>query len=472
MMLRMLPRMCRWAVAPLISVWMISVASADEPAAPEPAASEPPPAGPPTRAELEELKAQNRELREQLDQLKEDLQQTDQRVDKLAPLAAKVTGYMDFGFFAVTGTGAGIRSDLVHFYFPEFGAITDAWVFMGDPLSTAVNARGEPATTGESRAIRFDSIKSKGPTFLINSLNVGLFAQVASHTLLTAKFDLVPRSRDVSKDGLFLADFVDVRLAYAEHRIARKWVDLALFAGKFDSVIGFEYRSQEAPTRIEVTPSLICRYTCGYPLGVKARALFAGGKLGLNAAITNGSSFVELFPFQDEIDTNAFKTGSGRLHVAPARGLELGVSGSYGAQDLQTDDSVRQWMYGVDFHYHRQDLVLRGEFVQGRAKGATENAATPCDKAPCLRFKGAYGLVGYRLTNVIMPYVRVDWRDALHRNGPSFVYISQLARATSGIHLTLTPNLVLKAEYTFDRELGRIPQFNNDVFTSSLVVTY
>jgi hypothetical protein len=91
---------------------------------------------------------------------------------------------------------------------------------------------------------------------------------------------------------------------------------------------------------------------------------------------------------------------------------------------------------------------------------------------PCLQFKGAYGLVGYRVTNIVMPYVRVDWRDALHRNGASFVYISELGRLTSGIRLNLTPNLIVKAEYTLNRELGRIPQFNNDVFTSALVVTY
>jgi Putative beta-barrel porin-2, OmpL-like. bbp2 len=458
----------------------VPAASADEPATPAtPAATAAAAAaaaaadGPPTRAEIEELKEQNRELREELELLKEDLQQTDQRVDKLSPLAAKVTGYMDFGFYYVSGNGSGLRTDFDHYYFPEYSYIEDSWVFMGDPLSTAINARGEPATTGESRAITYDPIKSKGPTFIINSLNVGLFAQVAKSTLLQAKFDLVPRSLDPSnKDRLFLADFVDVRLAYLEHRITRKWIDLALFAGKFDSVVGFEYRSQEAPTRIEVTPSLICRYTCGYPLGLKARALFADGLFGLNVAITNGTSFNELFPFYDEVDSNQLKTGSARLHIAPLRGAELGVSGSYGAQDRQASDDVRQWMYAVDFHLHRHDLVLRGEFVNGRAKGETEPGLQPCNLAPCLRFKGAYGLLGYRLTNIVMPYVRVDWRDALHRNGASFVYISQVGRATAGLRLALTQNLVVKAEYTYNHELGRAPLFNDDVLTSSLVVTY
>ena len=239
-------------------------------------------------------------------------------------------------------------------------------------------------------------------------------------------------------------------------------------------MIGFEYRSQEAPSRVGVTPSLICRYTCGRPIGLKARALFFDGAIGLNVAVTNGCHFSELFQFQDEIDTNAMKTGAGRLSFAPRFGA--GSSSASPARTAprtsRTRTSVRQWMYGVDAHYHRQNLELRAEFVQGRANGKTEEDEPPCGVAPCLQFKGAYGLLGYRVTNIVMPYVRVDWRDALHRKGASFVYISELWRATPGIRLALTANLIMKVEYTFNRELGRIPQFPNDVFTSSLVVTY
>jgi hypothetical protein len=71
-----------------------------------------------------------------------------------------------------------------------------------------------------------------------------------------------------------------------------------------------------------------------------------------------------------------------------------------------------------------------------------------------------------------MPYARVDWRDALHRSGASFIYISQLLRVTAGLHFELGTAVIVKAEYTVNRELGRIPQFDDDVFTSSLVVRY
>jgi hypothetical protein len=305
-------------------------------------------------------------------------------------------------------------------------------------------------------------------------LNVGLFAEVGDHVVFTAKVDVLPRGRDVSDfDGLFLGDYLDVRLAYLEYRIERPWMKLELFAGKFDSVIGFEYRSQEAPTRIEVTPSLICRYTCGYPIGLKARARWLDDALTLNVAVTNGSHFSEGFPFYDEVDSNHVKTLAGRVSYQVIRGFELGASGMLGAQDNQPRDDVYQWLFGFDMHYHQRHFVLRAEYVQGRADGVTEPTSTwPCDETACIEFKGLYGLLGLRLTNVVMPYLRGDWRDALHEHGASFVYISKLFRVTPGLRLDLTENLVLKAEYTFNRELGGIPQFPNDVFTSALVVKY
>jgi hypothetical protein len=460
-----------------------SIVHADEPpvapdsgsTTPEPADAAPSPSLLP--GELEKVQLENQELREQIEFLREDLKHVEDQVETLLPIAAKVTGYLDFGFFHVGGDGSGIRSDIGYNNFPEYAAsgIPDSWVFMGDPLSVAVNARGEPATTGESRALRFDGVKAGGATFLVNTLNVGLFAEVGRNAIFTSKIDFLPRGRDISQpDGVFLGDFVDIRLAYLEYRVRRTWMNVSVFAGKFDSAVGFEYRSQEAPTRIEVTPSLICRYTCGYPVGIKARAQFFSDALVLNVAVTNGSSFTEGFAFHNEVDTNNFKTVSGRVSYSlpSIRELELGVSGSFGAQDNQTNEQVYQWMYGADVHFHRQNFVFRGELIKGRAKGETDPGAERCGLTPCIEFKGAYGLVGYRVTNIVMPYVRVDWRDALHQNGASFVYLSELWRTTPGIRLTLTANVTIKAEYTVNRELGRIPQFANDVFTSALVVKY
>src|SRR4029079_16076309 len=112
------------------------------------------------------------------------------------------------------------------------------------------------------------------------------------------------------------------------------------FLGKFDSVIGIEYRSRKAKQRFGITPSLIARYTTGTPVGIKVRSRLGPNDLVTVAgAWTNGSSVIEPFHFYDETDSNAGKTVSGRVSIAPPPPvlLELGVSGLYCAQDRPVD---------------------------------------------------------------------------------------------------------------------------------------
>lgn len=413
------------------------------------------------------------QLEDRLAQLEDDNAALERRVHDLGPLSARFSGYLDVGFFATTGDGAGTRTDVGNVHFPEYaGIVPGSWVFMGDPLSTTINSRGEPADTGESRAVTFDPIHSRGnSTFLVNALNLGLLVGVGDTASLIGSVDFVPRGRDVSNPmGLFVGDYLDVKLAYAEWRPALEHVSLALQAGKFDSVLGREYRSLESTDRTGVTPSLICRYICGRPIGVKARVKALDDALVLNVAVTNGGHGIEGFPFSNETDTNQFKTLAGRLSYLVARRIDLGVSGAFGAQDLQSDDGVRQWHAGGDLHVDWRDLELTAELVHGRANGKT--SAIACDLAPCIHYTGAYGSLSYRLTNRLEPYARVDWRDAVHRSGASFVYISQLVRFTVGVRAELGAHVIVKAEATHDRELGRLPQIPDDVLTTSLVVKY
>jgi hypothetical protein len=64
----------------------------------------------------------------------------------------------------------------------------------------------------------------------------------------------------------------------------------------------------------------------------------------------------------------------------------------------------------------------------------------------------------------------MDWRDARHQNGIDFVYESHTLRATVGVHAEVTSRIIGKLEYTWNRELGNIPQFADDIITSSIVV--
>lgn len=426
------------------------------------------------------LEAENGRLWEELRLLREDQGSVGRRLQQLAAqVSGRLTGYLDFGFFWVAGDGTGIRKDTGHEHFPEYQDVPDSWVFMGDPLSTTVNSRGEPADTGESRAVTFNPIHNHGAAAaIVNALNVAIFAGLGPDLTLNGSIDFVPRSRNVSDPGgVGLGDFIDVKLAYLEYTLPIERVDLRLSAGKFDSVLGIEYRSEESPDRIGVTPSLICRYTCGRPLGAKARLRLPRDRLTVALAVSNGSHGIEGFPFYNEIDANDFKTLAGRIATRQGLGvgvgLEIGASGAFGAQDFQADNGVYQWHYGLDLRLVLRDLDLRAEFVQGSATGKDDAAMrVPCGLAPCLSYRGAYGLLAYRLWNWLQPYARVDWRDALHRSGQSFVYISELMRATLGVRAEVGTNVIFKAEYTFNVELGRIPQFPDDIFTSSMVVKY
>lgn len=425
----------------------------------------------------ERLQRELGKLRQEIDVLREEQAATNEQVRTLLPLATRFSGYLDMGFFYVGGDGTGLRYDAGYLTLPEYsGIVPDSWVFLGDPLATAINSRGDPADTGDSRAVTLNPIDSNGkPSLIINNVNLALFAGLTENLQVNALIDFVPRGRNVSNpDGLFLGDYIDVKLAYAEYRVPVSTWGLSLYAGKFDSVLGYEYRVQESPDRITVTPSLICRYTCGRPIGLKARFSWLDSRLTLALALTNGSNFVEQFPIYDEVDSNYFQTGSTRLayKIPVGAGLEIGVSGSLGIQDQQADPNVLQWHYGIDLHFDIRGFELQAEFVQGRANGKSRPGSIPCDEAQCLEYKGAYGLAAYRITNWLMPYLRVDFRQALHQSGASFVYNSDAVRFTGGLRFELGTHVIAKAEYTHVREVGRLPDFPDDVFTSSLILKY
>src|SRR5204862_1878561 len=143
-----------------------------------------------------------------------------------------------------------------------------------------------------------DAIHDAGPTFLVNTAALDLYAGVHDDLSVTTFIDFLPRGRVVSDpDGLFLGDYLDVKLAFAEWQPHVPGGELAIQAGKFDSVVGYEYRVQEAPDRTTVTPSLVCRYVCGHPIGLKARGQWLDHKLVTNVAVTTGSNFSESFGF-------------------------------------------------------------------------------------------------------------------------------------------------------------------------------
>lgn len=408
-------------------------------------------------AALEESLAQNKLVTDRLNQ----------RLEAASAVQVQFFGYIDVGFFAVGGNGSGVRKDLGRMV-PGTGDLLASWVFIGDPLSTAINSRGDVADLGDSRAIHFDPIHSQGrPSFLVNAVNLGLSGAIGDELTMQAMIDFLPR--DALITGAALGDFIDVKLAWARWERPLGPVRFALSAGKFDSLHGLEYRAQEANTRLTVTPSLMCRYTCGRAVGLKAQLFLLEGALEAAVSLTNGSNQQELFPWANESDWNGFKTVSARL-LGRVNGLELTVSGMIGAQDRQPDDTLLQWHVGGGARLTRGNFLAQAEFMGGRSPGKMEGGV-PCAAASCIVYLGAYGLFAYKIAQVVSPYLRVDWRNSSMRAGRQYAYESNELRATVGLRVEPVKRLALKAEYTFNTELFGVP-FDDNVFTSSVVASW
>ena len=381
------------------------------------------------------------------------------------------SGYIDFGLFVPQGNGAGYVQDFGHQTLNRAPYTSYNWVFLGDILAPAVNTRGEVADLGDAPGVsRFDSINSRGaPGFAINEVNLRLAARPAPNAILTASVNLAPRTGN----EFALGDVFDVDIAQLE------WLPTdsqrtSIFVGKVDSVLGIEYRERKSNRRFGVTPSLIARYTTGTAVGLKLRSKFGEDDwLVIAAAVTNGSNTTEQFHFYDELDSNAAKTASGRLSVRlplPAQlqaQAEIGFSGSYGAQDRTTSNEHAMWFFGPDLLAEVGAVVVKAQWLKGRAPGDATQQAYQLD----LR-GGGYLEINAMLTSSWGLLGRAEYRDAFVALGTDRAYLTKSWRATGGIRCVVSRWAAVKAEVLRNGEYGEIPQVRNDVFTSSVVLSY
>ena len=394
------------------------------------------------------------------------LAQAEQLLRNSQPIVT-LGGYVDLGYFVPRGNnGAGYVEDFGHQLFPAYGNF--GWVFLGDILAPAVNSRGEVADLGDAPGVdRYDSINSRGaPGFIANEINLTLRSALTPTALVTASLNFTPRTGN----GFNLGDVFDADIAQIE------WLPTdsqrtSIFVGKTDSVLGIEYRDRKSDKRFGITPSLMARYTTGTALGVKIRSKFGSTDwLVVAAALTNGSNTVEMWHFYDEIDSNAGKTASGRLSVRLPLPfwLELGASGSYGAQDRATDTAHPMWFVGGDMLAHIGGHVdLKAQYLKGSADGEASQGVYG------LRLHGGgYLEVDAMLTSSFGLIGRGEYRDALVWLGAERAYLTKGWRATGGVRWVATTRAVFKAEYLRNGEYGRIPNIADDVFTTSLVVSF
>jgi len=346
-------------------------------------------------------------------------------------------------------------------------------VFLGDLLSPAVNSRGEAADLGDPTGApdRFDSVNSGGaPGFIVNEVNLTLTAGLGESALATASVNFAPRTGS----NFNLGDFFDVDIAQLEWLPTRSG-KTSVFIGKFDSVLGIEYRDRKASQRFGITPSLISRYTVGTALGLKVRTKLGPDDLVVLAgAVTNGSFTTEQFHFYNEIDTNAGKTGSGRLSLHPPLpfDLEVGISGSYGAQDRSPNSNGAMWFWGGDLLAHVATVDVKAQYLRGGAPG------DPLNGVYGLKLHGGgYLEVDWMITSMLGILGRGEFRDAFvwlgdpaSPEGANRAYLTKSWRATGGVRVVFSDRIVLKAEYLRNGEYGRIPEIPNDIFTMSLLL--
>lgn len=445
-------------------------APADPAPAPAPAAVDPD--GPTIKDLLErteDLEVANKEQATKLRAL-------DAEIEQLKPLrslirSVAISAFIDVGAFAVAGNGAGIRSDFLHQHYPGYAnTVAGQWVFMGDPFTTMINSLGDPAETGDSREVENDAINSSGrPSIIVNSIGLAIGKTVRDDIRIEALAQLLPRPGE---------DTLEISYARVQYKPSTKH-DFYLDAGKIDPVLGVEYRAQDAHRRLGVTPSLICRYTCGRPIGIDAR--YVGTRTNLSAAIINGDNFEERFSPDDQLRANKLPSIAGHVEwkFPVGQALWLGASGAIGPQDGQPKLDVHQYHVGFDLNLiDLEGFDATAEYVQGKQQGATSGdplaermvgvERAGCDLADCLDYKGAYLLVSRRFERWI-PYARFDWRQATHQRGADFVYEARSVRGTFGLHVDLTSHVRAKLEYNWNHELG-VPSFPHDVITSSIVV--
>ena len=413
-----------------------------------------------------EDRVEDNELR--IEQLESQLEQLQVELAR----RVRLTGYADVGFFAPFGNGGvGWRRDVGFTEFPKF-ADRFAWVFLGDILATSVNTRGEAASLGDAPAAeRFDSIDSTGaPSFIANEVNLRTEVALASSAFVRTSINFVPRTgREFA-----LGDFFDVDIAELE------WVPiegLSVFAGKMLPVFGIEYKERKSDQRFGITPSLVHRYTSGPQLGLKVRGKLFGDWLILALAGTNGAPTTEQFHFYSEIDTNSGKTVNGRVAINFPIGdfvgallgdaLEIGVSGVWGPQDRAQDRDGATWFAGLDLTYRSANFAVKGQWIFGASDGEEQERVWALD----LRNSG-YVEVNWLALPWLGVWVRGGLRDADVSLTNERIYITRSWRLTGGLKIVFNKHAELKAEYVHNGEFGEVEPFENDIFTSSLVLSY
>ncbi|HEY7372324.1 MAG TPA: hypothetical protein VIF57_09215 [Polyangia bacterium] len=416
-----------------------------------------------------------------------------------APVASPlvITGYVDVGYAKAQGDGTS---------FPAGDTRVPA-DYGVDPFATAVNSRGEVASTDAGGRFTNGFLpRSAGiggtPSFLINTASFDVrYTPAQAPVMVFTRVQLLPRFENpgqssstgtgssVATTTQNMAAFqrtLEGTRVFVEQAFGRvtplKSAELAISLGKFDSVFGIEYLDNQANFRIGITPSLMARYTTGQSIGAKVffrRQFMTGTAVSINAAATNSGTFVEALQGPDRSLTGV-PVASARLgleHNLARVSVKVGASGSYGPRNDQLDREALQRLWGADARLYAFGLSLSGEYVHVQEdEGSADGKVTGLGVFPFgsgFQARGFWTQLAYEIPVPgaplrFVPYGRYERR---HAQFQGFVPVD-VDRATFGLHVDLWDNVQLKGEVVLNRELDSTPSVPNNVYTSSAVWTW
>jgi hypothetical protein len=387
----------------------------------------------------------------------------------------RLTGYVDIGFAKAFGDGTSFS--------PQDTRVPQDYGV--DTFAPMVNSRGEVASTNSGgRFLNGFLPRSVGiggkPSFLLNTLSADVRFQPRGLPLFFfARVQVMPRF-----SGAGDATRLELQQAFG------RWSpfsahELAISLGRFDSVFGIEYLENEANLRVNITPSLIARYTTGQSLGAKAfyrRQLPAlQSALSVNLALTNSGTRIEaLVP--TSLSLTGVPVASGRLgyelnlqHLQ----VKLGVSGLYGPRADQRAVTSRQMAIAGDVRISAFGVSLAGEFLRliderGRFEGKATGQPTTAELASAFDVWGGWARLAYTLPFTTEALTGVTLYGRYERRHARFEGYTPIAtdRITVGARVDLYEVLALKAEVLLNREHVGAPSVDNDVVTASAVFTW
>jgi hypothetical protein len=387
--------------------------------------------------------------------------------------ALRISGYLDAGWARATGNGSSFKQgDTV---LPaDYGV---------DAFAPAVNSRGDVASNSSGGLFtngflpRSVGIGGHAGAFL-STVDVDLQYAPASVPLLGfVRLQVLPRFGPSGDQTRVLAEQAFVRWLPIHTE------ELALAAGRSDSVFGIEYLENEANLRTGITPSLIARYTTGQGLGAKlfyrVQLVPLWSALSVHVSATANGTLVETLSPDSVSNTGRpiFSARAGYELKLPRFELKLGGSGERGPRNDQHDPNVQQTLLGADLRLLTGPLELRGEVLhleQDEGAGDKINGNGPQTIVSGFAVTGGYGQAGLGFELEWGPLKRFTIYGRYDRRHAQFKGFRAITvdRITAGARLDLGDSVVLKGEGLLNRELEGAPDVPNDVLTTSLVLSF